>query len=343
MDGARFDDLPGMLTTAGLSHLSLYCNVQDAELVRAGPWLVDPYHLPDPAVNAWGGLPVSDAAETLHTDEVAADTEAALHEGVSSEDYATSFPAASGNPDPIQQLELIAGIAGDSSAAVFWIGDSELTEARLWRHLRTLNMVLIPKGYGEEDLPPSGEDDETHEAVIFRHADGNVLAEVLPVLDTAQFARVFGPAQALMFLALDHPASDGSTLRRALLPADAPPATAGLLKLSMGQMEGIEEIRFERLQKRTTEYLRRVGADKLEGRSEAELRRDADVWLKSGMAYGVKSECALWQWSYLQLYTRGRLTEAPGLDAYMRRYPGSPDDKVDYLMGASIKRLRELS
>jgi Domain of unknown function (DUF4123) len=341
MDGARFDDLPGMLTTAGLSHRSLYRNVQDAELVRAGPWLVDPYRLPDPAVNAWGGLPVSDAAATLHTDEVAADTEAALHDGVSSEDYATSFPAASGNPDPIQQLELIAGIAGDSPAAVFWIGDSELTEARLWRHLRTLNMVLIPKGYGEEDPPPSGEDDETHEAVMFRHADGNVLAEVLPVLDAAQFARVFGPAQALMFLAPEHPDSDGSTLRRAVLPEDTPPAPPGMLKLSMEQMLGIEEIRFERLQKRTSEYLRRVGADKLEGRSEAALRRDANVWLKSGMAYGVKSECALWQWSYLQLYTRGRLTEVPGLHDYMKHAPGRPDDKVDIIMNSAIARLQK--
>jgi hypothetical protein len=170
-----------------------------------------------------------------------------------------------------------------------------------------------------------------------------VLAEVLPVLDAEQFSRVFGPAKALMFLAPDHPASDSSIIRRALLPDDAPPAPAGMLKLSMEQMEGIEAARYVRLQKRTTEYLLRVGADKLEGCSEAELRRDADIWLKSGVAYGVKSECALWQWSYLQLFTRGRLVEVPGVDHYMRRWPGKPDDKVDYLMSASITRLRELA
>jgi hypothetical protein len=190
-------------------------------------------------------------------------------------------------------------------------------------------------------MSPSAEGEDTHDALMFRHADGNVLAEVLPVLDAAQFSRVFGPAKALMFLAPDHPASDGSILRGALLPEDAPPAPSGMLKLSMEQMEGIEGIRLERLQKRTAEYLLRVGGDKLEGRSEAALRRDADIWLKSGMAYGVKSECALWQWSYLQLYTRGRLTEAPGIDDYMRRWPGKPDAKVDYLMSASIARLRE--
>jgi Domain of unknown function (DUF4123) len=343
MDGARFDDLPGLLAAAGLSHRSLYRNVQDAELVRAGPWLIDPYHKPDPALNAWGGLPPAGGDAPVSDDTVAADTEAALGESAAYRDESYLRADPSNSADPQAQLGLVAELTGDLPAAMFWIGNADLTEAKLWRHLRTLNMALIPKDYGTDDPPPRNEGDETHEAVMFRHGDGNVLAEVLPVLDAAQFSRVFGPAKAMLFPAPDHPASDGSTLRRALLPDDAPPAQPGMLKLSMEQMEGIEAARYERLQKRTTEYLLRVGADKLEGRSEAALGRDADIWLKSGMAYGVKSECALWQWSYLQLYTRGRLTGAPGLDAYMRRWPGKPDDKVDYLMSASIARMRELA
>jgi hypothetical protein len=339
MDGARFDDLPRMLASAGLSHRSLYRNVQDAELVRAGPWLVDPYRLPDPGLNAWGGLPTSDGDGASAEDAVATDTEAALKDVSGSGDgmdWAGTEPSA----NPFAQLQQIAAIAADLPAAIFWIGDADLSQAKFWRHLRTLNMALIPKGYGEDDPPPLEPGGETHDALMFRHADGNVLAEVLPVLDGAQFSRVFGPAKALMFLAPDHPASDGSTVRRALLPDDAPPAPPGMLKLSMEQMLGIEEIRFERLQKRTTEYLRRVGADKLEGRKEAALRRDTDIWLKSGMAYGVKSECALWQWSYLQLYTRGQLTQVPGLDDYMRRGPGHPNDKVDLIMSSAISRLK---
>jgi Domain of unknown function (DUF4123) len=342
MDGARFDDLPGLLSAAGLSHRSLYRNVQDAELVRAGPWLIDPYRSPDPAVNAWGGLPPAGSDAMVSEHALAADTAAALREISGRADGGAELPDAPASADAAGQLDQVAGIAGEMPAAVFWIGDASLSEAKLWRHLRTLNMVLIPKGYGEEDTPPPGEGEETHEALMFRHGDSNVLAEVLPVLDAAQFSRVFGPARALMFTAPDHPASDGSRLRRAVLRDDSPPAPPGMLKLSMAQMAGIEAARYERLNRRTADYLLRVGADRLDGRSEAALRRDADIWLKSGMAYGVKSECALWQWSYLQLYTRGRLTEAPGLDSYMRRYPGRPDDKVEHLMSASIKRLREL-
>jgi hypothetical protein len=230
MDGARFDDLPGMLAASGLSHRSLYRNVQDAELVRAGPWLVDPYRAFDPALNAWGGLPLENGRE----DAVAADTDAALRDTAPGNDLYASASAGDLATDPLKQLELIAGIAGDTPAAVFWIGDADLTEANLWRHLRTLNMVLIPKGYGEDEPEPVEEGGETHDALMFRHGDGNVLAEVMPVLDAAQFSRVFGPAKALLFLAPDHPASDGSSLRRAVLPADAPsapPAPAGMLKL----------------------------------------------------------------------------------------------------------------
>jgi hypothetical protein len=56
-------------------------------------------------------------------------------------DDASNFDADIGDVDPKAQIELIAGIVGDLPAAVFWIGNAELTEARLWRHLRTLNMV----------------------------------------------------------------------------------------------------------------------------------------------------------------------------------------------------------
>lgn len=224
-DGARFDDLPGALAACGISHRSLYRNVQDAELVRAGPWLIDPYRQPDPTFNAWGGLPL----ELNGDDAVAADSRAALQEPQADAPLAGASEAA----DPERQLETLVQLIGDAPAAVFWIGGASLTEASLWRHLRTLNMVLIPKEYDRQDIPPPAEGEETHEAVMFRHVDGNVLAEVLPVLDAVQFSRVFGPAKALLFPAPDHPAADGSLIRRAVLPADAPPAQPGLLRLSM--------------------------------------------------------------------------------------------------------------
>ena len=67
---------------------------------------------------------------------------------------------------------------------MFWIGSDTLREAAMRRHLRTLNQALIPKEYDNGGEPPAAPG-ETHEPMLFRHADGNVMAEVLPVLNEA--------------------------------------------------------------------------------------------------------------------------------------------------------------
>jgi hypothetical protein len=127
-----------------------------------------------------------------------------------------------------------------------------VTEARLWRHLRTLNMVEIPRPAGIADRRTSEADIEElsvleprpeYDAVMFRHGDGNVLAEILPLLDAGQFRRFFGPASSLLFPSPNHPASNGSLIRRADLPDDAPAAPPGLLRLSRHQMEVLERRR----------------------------------------------------------------------------------------------------
>jgi hypothetical protein len=326
MDGARFDDLPGMLAAAGLSHRSLYRNVQDSELVRAGPWLVDPYRAFDPAANAWGGLPLENGRE----DAVAADTDAALRDTAPGNDLYASASAGDLATDPLKQLELIAGIAGDTPAAVFWIGDADLTEANLWRHLRTLNMVLIPKEYREDD-PTKAEGEETHEAVMFRHADGNVLAEVLPVLDAAQFSRVFGPAKALMFLAPDRPASDGSSLRRALLPDDAPPAASGMLKLGIDQYAALNDQRVWRNRRFTMNYLRDAAPDETSNMSDDELYLFVSRSEKSGFDLGLESDYAHGLWAFM-LLAFGTAIMSSALVTNTIRQADDPDQAIEAIM-----------
>jgi hypothetical protein len=339
MDGARFDDLPGMLAAAGLSHRSLYRNVQDAELIRAGPWLVDPYRDLDPAFNAWGGMP---------EDTVAADTDAAMREAWPGEDEQSDVSADSGNPLQEKQLDLIAAITADLPAAVYWIGDADLTEAKLWRHLRTLNMVLIPKGYGEDDPPPLEPGAETHDALMFRHGDGNVLAEVLPVLDAVQFSRVFGPANMLMFLAPDHPASDGSIIRRAVLPDDAPPAPPGMLKLSMEQMAGIEDMRLKRSQQRIVKYLRDVAPVQTTQMGDKEVVDRTALYLKEGRALGVRTEAGLGRWCYLQVITNGEIGRQKSVTDFVTKRnlgnnPGaSAEERVEILMWMASAQARRM-
>ena len=141
MDGAQFDDLPDVLARAGLAHRSLYRNVQDIELVKAGPWLIDPYHLPDPVANVWGGMPsISDI-----TPAIKADTEAALSETDAASLGDAAYYDEGKTADPVAQLTKVIQMTGDLPAAVFWVGEANLSEPVLWRHLRTINMVLFPK------------------------------------------------------------------------------------------------------------------------------------------------------------------------------------------------------
>ena len=331
MDGARFDDLPQILFSAGLSHRSLYRNVQDAELVRAGPWLVDPYCLPDPAMNAWGGLPFHDGGAVTHDDAVAADTDAAVREASLGSGEPADMSAASGNADPVKLLDLITGIAADLPAAVFWIGDTNLTEPKLWRHLRTLNMVLIPKEYDRQDAPPPVEVEETYEAVMFRHADGNVLAEVLPVLGAAQFSRVFGPAKTLMFLAPDHPASDGSLIRRAVLPDDAPPGPAGMLKLSTEQYAELTNQRVWKNRRFTMDYLRDAAPEETAQLSDEALYQYVTRAEKSGFRIGLESDYAHGLWAFM-LLAFGESIANNAMITNAIRQSGDPDKTVEDLM-----------
>jgi hypothetical protein len=319
MDGARFDDLPGMLAASGLSHRSLYRNVQDAELVRAGPWLVDPYRAFDPALNAWGGLPLENGRE----DAVAADTDAALRDTAPGNDLYASASAGDLATDPLKQLELIAGIAGDTPAAVFWIGDADLTEANLWRHLRTLNMVLIPREFlpksqatpAEQDMP---EEPSTHEAVHFRHADGNVLGEVLPALDLIQFSRFFGPAAFILFASPNHPDLHGSTIKRAILPKNAPRAEVGLLKFNLSQLSELEAGRLEASTREVMQYVSIATRSVRHAYPERKLNALVAEAMEKSEDVGADTRIAQCRWALIYVITEGKIYDSPRFHSYVQ-------------------------
>jgi hypothetical protein len=342
LDGARFDDLPAALNEAGIAYRSLYRNVQDVELIRAGPWLIDPYHLPDPYLNVWGGMPGDRASEG----QLDADTNAAMAElGKFNASDNASFHQSGGRADAPEQLERLAGIAGETPAAVYRIGDQNLSETALWRHVRTLNMVQIPRAFVPEAPSPANDNEgPSHEGVLFRHYDGNVLAQVLPVLDSAQFSRVFGPAKALLFSAPDHPASDGSPLRRALLPDDAAPAQPGLLSLSNNQMEGIQDARLEGSRQRTVRFLRKTATKQTQHLSDEVLMSNVVAYEQVARSYGINEERSLTRFTWLMHCSDGKFIRQPGVDEHLRSGSGTPNTRLNLfaeaMAEAAVKRTK---
>ena len=87
-------------------------------------------------------------------------------------------------------LSLIAG----RPAAVFW--QCAAGADTLYRHLRGINMVHLPRAaLTEADRRKASAEVEP---ALLRHADANVLAQLLSALVPQDLARLFGPAEAVL-------------------------------------------------------------------------------------------------------------------------------------------------
>lgn len=125
---------------------------------------------------------------------------------------------------PEETIPELLKILGERPAAVFWSCAAGLDA--LYRHLRGLNVILYPKT-ALTTYEASFVEGETV-SPLFRHADANVMAQVVPSLGASNRARLFGPAQTLMFV--PEPAWRTDDVHIAI--ADATPPPRGQLRLS---------------------------------------------------------------------------------------------------------------
>lgn len=293
-DGAVLDNPAYEFGKRQLFARPLFSGNTPQDFVSSGPWLIDLYHLPPRNGD--------DPAELIAS-------------------------------DPAIQARSLIKLAAAKPALVFWVGGPELTHERMFKHLRSINKVLIPKEDGEP-----GE----QEAVIFRHADGNVLASVLPVLDEAQFVRLFGPALALTFHAPDFPDEDGWPVRRAVQPDPVEQTPPGMLALRPDQMRRVEAALLARSKRRITKYLKIVAPEHTRQISEAQLAGNTTKWVHEARALGVQTEAGLGRWCYLQMISSGYLSKNEQVLNVMHsnELPLSPDEKVKLLLrGARDKIL----
>lgn len=332
VDGAQFDDLPALLASAELNHRSLYLGAPDEGLMRASPFLVDPY-LPPPTDAAAFEPDVEAINEALRkqghdpdaldTDGLAASAEltaAQFADWIHEREACTVGPRA--------YMERLLGIVGDRPAIVLWSGDTDA--GLLFKHLRSINRAILPPD--PDEWTEDGKDVGDGESYLFRHYDGRVLAEVLPVLDAGQFARVFGPARRLTFTASSHEDRAGNPVRMAEAPADLiVTPTPGPLRLSEEQIEAIEERRLRAMHRRIMEpilarkpYTDSPFTDEELSKMGWRAMRIADEW-------GVEGEEAFEAFVLMEIISRGAATNDPVMQQTMRtsgdRY-GTPDERI---------------
>lgn len=230
-------------------------------------------------------------------------------------------------------LNLIESSASDSAAAVFW--HCAAGGEALFRHLRQLNMVLIPR-----TTPPSDAgEDPTHELVLFRHADANVLAQTLPALDPPCAARFFGPARAVGFAPSPEWRTDMApvVLRRA---PDWPRPVAGPLRLDEATIARMEALRENGALRDTRLYLREVLAPSFQAISDADLEVFARQSRDFGRDIGLITAAGHKRLAYLTVITGGQVLTDPRIVAFLRAEGQLPDDQVKRAMQDTLSHMK---
>ena len=241
------------------------------------------------------------------------------------------------NKTPLERLDLLLSLLPDLSAAVFWEyeGDGRL----LFRHLRTINNIMIPR---DEDTPPmpdlldpEGEtfgNTEFHEQVLFRHADANVMAQVLPEMEDLQLARILGYARAVIIAPSDDWSKHVMRFEGPDLSIDTIKAIKRKpLQLNKPTMDRIGNKNLIGSRRKLVRYLRDVAADETANMSDDDLYALVIKCEKTGDKLGLKSEKTHGLYAYLAVLTGGMTLTDPEVTGYIRQSP-HPDRAVHDIM-----------
>lgn len=253
-------------------------------------------------------------------------------------------------------LELLA-LIGDRAGAVFW--QCPTGGEALYRHLRGINMVLIPADAagtddpvaeveaGGDDLvdasdeadamiapePDDGKDpqtgNDTHSMVLFRHADANVITQLLASMSPDEKARFLGPA-SLVFASPDPEWSNGTPIAyHRATPGGA--VYRGPLRLSETTLAGIEDSQLKASRSTIATYLQKVAPDYTERLSREKLHSFIVKAETVGDRLGFESEYAHGLWALLTLITGGEILTNEQVLGHFESDPRDPEEVLDEL------------
>lgn len=355
MDGSQYSDLPQLLKEANVAHRPLYRYADgDYDVILGGPWLVDPYQAAisySTGAPSWVGEVEDDLSEeVLHARSAALSAHMVTSLQGGDPTGGGMLPVPEGDKITVEErLRRIIVLSQGKPAVVFWSGGNDFAPERLYRHLRGLNRIFMPKTWkGPEVLSellrgekasPAAESDLSasdsvmsagHEPLTFRHADASVMMQIIPALDETQLDNLFGPATQLLFA----PGCEwGGGVKRARRAFSFDRPRRGPLILSKDMMTSISDVREQASRRKISDYLERHAADHLKDLDE----KERDTWIRAHIrearSLGVRSEADLGRWCYLQVITGGRLTQQPGVSDYMMsKGEATPDEKVRLLL-----------
>lgn len=175
----------------------------------------------------------------------------------------------------------------------------------LYRHLRTINMVHLPRSA----LPAEEQEEitDTHVSALFRHADANVMAQVFSGADLLEAARLLGPAERVLFAPEEHwsPDYDHITVERS---EGWPEPRRGTLILSEPTMRRIEEVREAGMR---TWAKTHFTTDPQEGFDPSCARQVQRAYTRA-QGYGLEDKEDIWEFIRLDLSLGENFERQPG-------------------------------
>ncbi|MGJ8604799.1 MAG: DUF4123 domain-containing protein [Marivita sp.] len=324
LDGAQFDNLPTLLLQKGFRSRSLYLDRgdNDPQRVITAPHLV------------------------VLTEQ---------NEMAPNRDHAGTVTAL---------FDLLSG----RPAAVFWQCDAG--EDALYKHLRGLNMVLYPIDAMDPkpDLDDSNAQDEiaqddpdvpnpfapqdtqgetsnaedksasaaTHDMVLFRHADANVMAQTLIALDATERARLFGPASRILFM----PSPEFCPANEAWMEFSnrSTSSSRGPLKISIESAARIGGASDQAILADMRTFLYGSDPEMCAQFTPAQIDATITAALSSGQAIGFEEDASFACWSYLMLITNHAIAGDADVLAGFQDGKRTPDENMNRMM-AEFQRM----
>lgn len=244
---------------------------------------------------------------------------------------------------PKDTIPALLNLIADRPAAVFW--QCPTGADALYRHLRSINMVLYPKDALDDWVEPESEDADddtqskeknTHTFVLFRHADANVIAQVLPAMDASESARFFGPATQLFCEAVPESSSHRNWLQSQRSEIH-PIQHTGPLKLSIETVLGISKTSDHALISLIVSYLKDTDKKMASSYSDEGLSNIAVASVKSGQSIGFNEDFSYLFWSYLMMATGGRIADDEDILRSISVRKRNPDEQLEHYIDAFVR------
>jgi len=218
------------------------------------------------------------------------------------------------------------------SCAVYWSCPSGPTA--LYRHLRTLNEVVIPLE-SEENGAQGSPERQRYERVLFRHWDPNVLGAVLPILTKPQFARFLGPADSAVFNGPDY-----GGVRRARKADNMPDAAIGPLRLEPAQIEKLKAAMLHSSRLRIARFLKKNKPPHFSGVDDDFVWGATLASERTADELGIRTERGRARWAYVMVMSDGKAADLPEVRSFIQEKGATPDSRVKELIGHTVDALR---